>query len=159
MWEKINGLFIYGPKYFKPEEVFPPGLVAMYGKEDLKIWLFMNPRVTVTIDRLRERYGPAYMNTYIFGQSTRLKYGTHSLRGWREKNCLVGAKYSQHKMGNAGDMVFVDVNAESIRADILAEPYDSAFEYITCIEMGVNWLHFDMRPHDKANKGILKLYQ
>jgi hypothetical protein len=159
MHEEINGLIIYVPEHFSCFEVFPPELIAIYGKEDLKrIWFFMNPLVLITIDRLRGRYGPALMNTYNFKDEILLKYGVHHYRGWRSKDCHVGAKYSQHKMGNAADIVFVNVNAETVRADILNRPYDRVFENITCIEMGVSWLHFDVRPHDKANKGILKIY-
>lgn len=158
MWEKINGLFVYVPEHFGIYEVFEPSMFDIFGPDDIGIWLYVDQRVKITIDRLRERYGRAYMNTWAFNKKTQAVFGTHRYRGWRSARCPVGAKYSQHKMGCAGDMVFVDVSAENIREDILAQPYDKTFEYITCIEMEVDWLHFDVRPHDKANKGILQIF-
>lgn len=153
MWEMVQGIWLYTPIHFILEEVFPPDL--LHGKET---WAIMNPYVLTTMDRLRERYGMALMNTYGLSNRTQSIFGTHYFRGWRSPYCRVGARLSQHKMGSAADMAFADVSAESIREDILAQPYDKAFEHITCIEMEVNWLHFDVRPHDKANKGILQIF-
>lgn len=153
MWYMYNRIEIYVPDHFKAEEVFPPDMIS----EDMTIWCYMNPLVTMTMDRLREKYGVAFMNTYGLSKRLQKAYGTHYFRGWRTKNCKVGSLLSQHKMGCAGDMVFASTSAESIRADILAQPYDTAFEFITCIEMEVGWLHFDVRPWDKVNKGILKV--
>ena len=150
-WKQTSrGAWYYEPKYFAVHEVFPPEMVDM---ED--VWLYLDPRVGITIDRLREKYETAFMNTYGLSERIQQAYGTHYFRGWRARNCSVGASLSQHKMGCAGDMVFAYVPAESIRADILAQPYDTTFEYITCIETEVSWLHFDVRPRDKENKGIL----
>jgi len=155
-WRHANNIVVYVPEYFQLHEVFPPDMIN--GHKGNYLWSYMHQAVNVTIDRLRERYGKAYMNTWGFNPDIQKVYGTHYFRGWRSKDCDVGASLSQHKMGCAADMAFVHVTTESIREDILAQPSDEAFEYITCIEMEVNWLHFDCRPRDKANKGILQVF-
>lgn len=146
----------YVPDHFKPHEVFPPEMDDLFDKSHL--WTYINPMVLITMDRLRERYGTAIMNTWGLSQESQKRYGIHYFRGWRTRDCDIGAQLSQHKMGCAADMAFVHVSAEKIREDILTQPYDTTFDLITCIEMEVSWLHFDVRPWDKANKGILKVY-
>jgi hypothetical protein len=74
----------------------------------------------------------------------------------------VGASFSDHKFGRALDCHFSEISAEAVRADILADPWCPAFEFITCLEMSVNgrpisWLHFSTRNHDKQRYGIQQL--
>lgn len=158
MWMVSYGISVFVPNNFSLVEVFPPEMWKCFEKDDPRVWLYMNTLTLITIDRLRKRYGPAFMNTYGLSERVQQAYGTHYYRGWRDKHSPIGANLSQHKMGRAGDMVFASVNAELIRRDILAQPYDTTFEYITSIEMEVGWLHFDVRPYDKVNKGILKIF-
>ena len=77
--------------------------------------------------------------------------GAHQYRGWRSGDCEIGAKYSQHKFGRALDLVPAEVTAEEIRQDIKLRKRGNIFQYITCIEDGVGWLHFDTRNY----KGLL----
>ena len=162
-WKQgMHGLVVYVPEHFALYEFFPPDLKPLFDIGDVHnaniVWLYMDPRVTVTADRLRKRYGTAIMNTWGLSEKSRELYGTHQWRGWRPRNCPVGAELSQHKMGTAADMAFVHVSAEAIREDILNDPFNETFEYITAIEMSVSWLHFDVRPWDKANNGIQQFY-
>ena len=128
---------IYKPKYFRLEELVPPDMFATVPAKYL--WWALDWRVLWTADRLRERYGKMIANTWLWG-------GDHKERGLRDPMTSTGAAWSQHKFGRALDLVPVETTAEEIREDIRAETaYPYAFKYITCIETGVPWLHFDDR--------------
>jgi hypothetical protein len=155
-WEAVRDFQVYVPKYFKVEEFFPQSLEHLL--DDDLIWLYIDSRVLVTADRLREKYGTAIMNTWAFSTRMRETYGTHQFRGWRPRNCEVGAELSQHKLGCAADMGFVHVSAEKVRQDLLSNPFHPVFRYITAVEMNTSWFHFSVQPHDKANNGVLQFY-
>jgi len=157
-WEVNHrtGMGVYVPEYFKVVEVFPPEMEPFF-HENL-VWLYIDSRVLVTMDRLRSRYGPAIMNTWGLSEATREKFGTHQWRGWRPRNCPVGAELSYHKIGSAVDMVFTDVSAETVRRELLENPFDETFQFVTSIEMTTNWFHFAVCPHDKVNNGVEKFY-
>jgi hypothetical protein len=109
-------------------------------------------RLLRTMDRLRRRYGPMVANTWHWG-------GNSQERGWRHEATSTGAEFSQHKYGRAVDLVPLrqGVTAELIRQDILADPFGSTFEHITCIELEVSWLHIDVRNHNKISQGVLQV--
>jgi hypothetical protein len=159
-WQPVGNIIIYVPEHFKPTEFFPPNFGSFKTKNEVynrEIWKYANPMVLITMDRLRSHYGRAYINTWDFSSYAIDALGNHKYRGFRPRNCEVGATLSYHKFGCAVDMVFANISTESIIEDILADPFDPVFEYITCIEENVSWLHFDVRPWDKANKGVLKV--
>lgn len=155
-----HGLVVYVPEHFELWEVFPPTMKPLFESgSDVHganlTWLYMDPRVLVTMDRLRERYGTALMNTWGLKESVRKVYGIHQWRGYRPRDCEIGAKLSYHKFGEAADMVFTKVSAQRVREDFSNDPFDFAFEFITAIELYVGWFHFSCQPHDKVNNGIL----
>ena len=113
-------------------------------------WGLFDPRMLWTLDRLQERFGTAIMNDWYWG-------GSNQFRGWRPFACPVGAEWSTHKFGRAGDIMFKHCAAEEVRAHVLANPEDEAYQFITCIEMKVDWFHFDTRNFNTA-RGILKIY-
>ena len=113
-------------------------------------WGLFDPRMLWTLDRLQERFGTAIMNDWYWG-------GSNQFRGWRPFACSVGAEWSTHKFGRAGDIMFKHCAAEEVRAHVLANPEDEAYQFITCIEMKVDWFHFDTRNFNTA-RGILKIY-
>ena len=161
MWKLYKMVYIYIPNHFDIDEWFPPEVEDLLEPDDQfgesLLWLQINPLVTMTADRLRERYGPAIMNTWKFAPKIQRMYGgIHKYRGWRPRNCATGAKLSQHKMGCAADIAFADVSAEKVREDLLNDPFDPTFEFITAIETGISWFHFSCQPHDKANRGVLR---
>jgi hypothetical protein len=45
--------------------------------------------------------------------------------------------------------LFANHNAEDVRQQILAAPADPTFELIGSLELGVSWLHFDVRNCDR----------
>jgi hypothetical protein len=63
----------------------------------------------------------------------------------RTEGSPFGTEYSQHRFGRAADCIFADVTAEQVRQDVLDNPDDEDFKYITSIELGVDWFHFDVR--------------
>jgi len=159
MYKQTNtGIWSYVPEYFSLAEFFPPDqehLFDSYFGDVQVLWLSIDDRVKWTADKLRELYGVAIMNTW-HSENMTARYGYHRFRGWREKSCAMGAKYSQHKFGCAADIVFTGVDADAVRRDILANPFQAEFEFITFLEMEVSWLHFDCRPHDKLRNGIIQ---
>lgn len=139
------------PDYFELYELVPETIYQKHYMKPRQIWGMFDDRLLKTLHNLRHRYGPMVMNTWFWkGKST--------MRGWRPWNTLTGAMFSQHKFGRAGDLIPVKADVECIRQDILKDPFHPDFEFITCIEMNISWLHVDVRNHDKKHQGILLVY-
>ncbi len=118
----------------------------VYDARGEKAWALLDPRALQTLDALREKFGPCTVNDWAFS-------GANEFRGFRESQCEVGVKYSQHRYGRAFDCHFKNATAEEVRAYILAN--HNEFSFISSLEMNVSWLHFDVRNH---SPGILKFY-
>lgn len=127
---------MFNPKYFDVRELVPKS--AYKDRGELAIEL-LDPRLLITLDALRERYGLVVVNTWLWG-------GSSQWRGLRTDDCPLGAKYSQHKYGRAADCTFTKTTTEEVIADILEKP--SMFPYITSLELGVSHFHFDVRNCD-----------
>ena len=133
----------YTPKYFASYELVPKTTYELLKDRPWIIWQLFDPRALYTADKIRQRYGKMVANTWFWK-------GGHQYRGWRPGDCKVGAEYSQHRFGRAIDLVPVEVAAEEIRQDIKKGKTGSdgsIFQYITCVEDGVGWLHFDVRNY------------
>jgi len=152
---------MYVPKHFRLEEFLPEREFRRWGHQyGARLWELIDSRVVRTAEMLRERYGPAYLNTW-WSPNLIDAYGRHEFRGWRPYDCKVGSELSQHKWGRAADMVFRDVFAEEIRRSLLQGGEDPIgdsgapwFRFITCVEEGVSWLHFDVRNWNREANGI-----
>lgn len=135
------------PKYFDLQELVDP---VTYSKLGSHAWKLLDPRLLWTADQLRQRFGFMVVNTWRRG-------GKFRYRGFRPSDCCEGAFYSQHKMGRALDCHFVDCTVQEARSDILKNFADTeAYQHITCVELDVSWLHFDVRNYDAKN-GLLKI--
>lgn len=137
---------IYLPKYFTIKELVSP--IVYNGtseNEKEKLWWLFDERVLKTADMLRDKYGPIVCNDW----NNALRYC-----GFREEDTSVGRTFSQHKYGRALDLHPKKTTAEKIRQDILADPWAEEFKYITCLEVKVSWLHFDVRNWNKEKNGI-----
>ena len=161
-------IHIPNPKWFKPEEFFPPEIIAINtvsGKLKESIWRLMDWRILWTCDALRKRFGPMKINDYLWG-------GANQYRGFRPFKALVNKDFakatggriispkwssfsSQHCFGRAIDANFKNYTAEEVRQSILHDSKSTDYVFITCIENGVAWVHFDCRSWDKAKNGIL----
>jgi hypothetical protein len=143
---------MFRPKYFELYEMLPESLYNEYFKErGEKLWALFDERLLRTMDHLRERYGPLVANDWKWG-------GGNQYRGWRPTNSLIGATFSQHKYGRAGDLKPVNTTAAAIRGDILNAPNHPDFQFITGIEMNVSWLHISVQNWNKRHAGIKLMY-
>ncbi len=129
-----NYISNYRPVFFTVEEIFSPNWIEYAERNDLDVWMFMDPLLLWTADRLRDEYGPTIINNYAWG-------GRFSQRGMRDWNYDGSA--SPHKMGKALDMVFKERSAQSVREEMRAYPHADKFKFINRCEDGVTWLHTD----------------
>lgn len=136
----------YKCQYFKIYELVP----KIYFEEDPEamLWLQFDDRLLRTLDMIRKKYGPIIVNNWKRG-------GPFQYRGLRPPDCSAGVKYSQHKHGRACDFHSPSIEVEELRQEIIKNPWNEEFKYITCIEDKVNWVHIDVRNHDKVKSGLL----
>ena len=120
---------------FVTQEFVPPEVFKERGESAMQL---LDSRIVATAYALRKKFGPMVINNWHIG-------GEFTLRGFRPADTNTGAKWSQHKFGRAIDCHFTKVSVEEVRLYILA--YPAEFPYITCVELGVTWLHFDSRNH------------
>lgn len=159
----------YVPQYFKAYEIFPPKIFQKHlvnssiGAVSDSIWRLMDRRILWTVDQLRKIHGPMIVNDYFWG-------GNNLYRGFRpvedlidykgyQKNGVIVAKWSsltsQHCFGRAIDCKFKQRTAEEVRQHIRDNPFLPHYKYITAIEDGVSWFHFDVRNWNINKSGIL----
>jgi len=143
---------IYTSKKFKIQELVPLSVYTQYKNNVNILWSLLDNRIILTIDMLQSEYGTAYINTYLF-TSNGSQY-----RGWRPFNLSIGAHLSQHKFGRAVDMTFENYTAESIRNDIIQNPFKEPFIYITTLEMNIDWLHLSTQNYNKEQSGLNYIY-
>lgn len=147
----------YIPKYFQPYELAPESVYDHFnvgGDEiSLNFWNLFDPRMLITADRIREYYGrKMVVNTWWWGGETQY-------RGFRPPGIDVGARWSQHKFGRALDSIIIGLDIEDVIKEILGSPFAYPFQYITALELDVQWLHFDTRNWNKSENGIFTFSQ
>lgn len=142
---------MYIPKHFTVSEMVPPEIgTSIQAHGDNWTWaVLFDERLLRVMDDLRDSFGPMLVNDWANGGGT--KY-----RGFRPPGCGVGSMFSQHKFGRAVDMIPKDHAAESIRKFILKYPLPDRFKDIGAIEMGISWLHIDVRQ--RVGDEILTFY-
>lgn len=127
----------YKPIHFSIKELVPPEIANL--PEDYLLGLF-NEGLLICIDRLREALGARItINNWVSG-------GRFTLRGFRPKNCTVGAVNSAHKKGWALDFDVQGMTAEQVREYL--RTHAAMFPEITRCELGVNWVHIDCTPRN-----------
>jgi hypothetical protein len=140
---------MYIPQYFKSYELVPQMVYKKYLSRG-ENWLFpvlFDERLLRLIDKIRSQFGPMTINDWIFG-------GENQWRGFRTGTCNVGADLSQHRFGRAVDMIPKDISAKEIRKAIIADPI--RYAEIGGLEMGISWLHIDVRPRN--SQGQINLF-
>ena len=130
---------MYKCTHFAIHELVPPHVFEQRGE---LAWELLDERLLLTLDRLRERYGYMTVNNYYWGKD-------REWSGFRTQDSPYYSAYSQHSFGRAADCLFQNISAEEVRKDILASPNDPVFELIGSLELGVSWLHFDVRNCDR----------
>ena len=151
------------PRFFRSEEFFPKTVCDAHITNENSLWRLMDNRVLWTAEALRKRFGVMYINNWFWG-------GQSHLRAYRPAIELLDKEIyslldiaqpmfssftSQHCLGRAVDCHFRDFTAEEVREDIRKNPNRSDYQYITCIENNVEWLHFDSRAWNREKNGIL----
>lgn len=153
---------MYIPEHFQLQELFPQDFYEIYyPQRGANLWELIDVRVLQVLDGLREVYGSIIVNDWMWG-------GTNNYRGYRPPDCKIGARFSQHRFGRAADGIPTKTTAEKIRNQIMDHRYDinkhnmdpaivfdhPSFRYITAFEIGITWLHFDVRNRDVHKFGI-----
>ena len=126
---------IYICRFFEIQELVPSRVFHERGR---KAWELLDDRLLITLDLLRERYGSITINNWHWD-------GSREWSGLRTPDSPYYSPYSQHTFGRAADCLFAQVAAADVRQDILSNPDHSDFRLIGSVELGVAWLHFDVR--------------
>jgi hypothetical protein len=124
---------MYIPQWFSLDELFSNRILTKYGD---KAWQFLDDRLLITLDALRNKYGAIIINDWAVG-------GSLDGCGFRDPGEITGGEMSQHRFGRAADCHFKNYKADDIRQKILLDP--DRFPYINAIETNVSWFHFDVR--------------
>ena len=126
----------YRPTHFRIEELVTPGIFQMYG---VRAFSLFDSRLLWTADAVRGYFDkPVRCNNWH-------NDGTFTQRGYRPPDSLIGAETSEHRFGRALDIDVIGLGAEEVRQEILSRQERDAFQYITRLEVGVNWVHFDLK--------------
>ena len=93
------------PRHFKVQELVPPTVYLDRGEKSIQL---MDTRLLLLIDELRDYYGPAVINDWLWD-------GSFTESGLRTPDCTYYSPYSQHTLGRAVDLKFKNVEAKKIR--------------------------------------------
>jgi len=135
----------YIPKYFKVQEFIDKSTYEKYGDYSLR---FMDMRIIITADKIREYFGKRMtINNWLWKKN-------REWSGLRTAKSPYYSPYSQHSFGRAIDFLIEGVDANEVREEIIKHPWHDAFKYITTLEDDVSWVHADTRAYDKNKNGI-----
>lgn len=141
----------YYPQYFEiyeliPREVFRLEDMRNKDKHMQPGWSYLDERLLITIDAIREIIGkPLICNTWF-------QDGNRENCGYRTSGCTIGALKSQHKLGRAVDLICPYMSAEEMRQKIKKD--EDKLPFPIRIEDGVSWLHVDVKEMDYKGKKI-----
>lgn len=130
---------MYRCEHFEIHELVPPTIFDARGE---RAWQLLDDRLLVTLDRLRNRYGPMKINDWYWG-------GNRQWSGLRIPASPYYSATSQHTYGRAADCLFKEVTVDEVRQDILDFPTAPDFALIGSVELGTPWLHLDVRNCDR----------
>lgn len=122
---------------FEPYEFVPESIYENYGEKSL--W-FIDDRMLITADQLREKYGKMIINNWYWD-------GQFDSRGFRPPGDPEGADLSQHRFGRALDIDFKEEDVDKVRQDILNNK--GQYPFVHAVELDVSWLHIDCRNCDR----------
>ena len=128
--------------HFKLQEFVSKDIFAQYGEKS--IW-YIDPRLVTLAEFVRN----------FFNKSITINNGVDlNYRGFREPECSVGAKLSQHRFGRAMDINVSGMTAKQVYDTILANEEAFMKAGLTCMEdisSTPTWCHLDLRqtnlPH------------
>lgn len=130
-------------QYFKTYEIVSKSVFESLDTDE--IYDLLTNEIKAVMVHIRESVGlPMIINNWKNG-------GPFQFRGYREVQCSIGAKKSQHREGNAFDFHFVGKNGEQGRELIILKAMVN-LPYPIRIEEGVNWCHVDCKKVDNSHK-------
>ena len=122
-------------KHFDVEELLPKGLAW---KNQL------DPKLLILIEQIRVLLGvPCTINNWSTG-------GDRQWCGLRTDKCTIGAVHSQHRLGKAADLHPEGMTADDARVLVRKAVDAGALPLLGGVELGVSWLHVDVRPRLKG---------
>ena len=126
---------------FKIQELVPLPLFNSLHEELL--WSMLDPKLIESVDAIKEKFpkGTMTINNYFWG-------GDRGWSGIRTKESKWYSPTSQHSVGKAIDAIFSEYDTEEVRQYIIDNPEE--FPHIKGIEIGVSWLHVDVRSSDQV---------
>ena len=129
---------MYKCKHFIIQELVSPG--TYHDRGELS-WELFDDRMLRLIDRIKEKFhkGTMTINNWYWG-------GDREWSGFRTPDSPYFSQYSQHN-GRAFDAVFSEYSADYVRTYITQHPEE--FPELQSVELGVNWLHGDVRNCDR----------
>lgn len=128
----------YEPKHFIVQEFVDSISFSERGKKAISV---MDWRMLWTADAIREYFNkPVIINNWHTG-------GNRRWSGIRYKESPYYSSYSQHSFGRAIDFYIEGMDSADVRAEIINNPYENAFKYITTLEDfdEMSWVHIDCR--------------
>ena len=121
-------------KHFDVDELLPQNFT------DAKV---LSPKLLILIDEVRELLGvPCTINNYATG-------GDRQWCGYRTPECTIGAPHSYHKLGMAADLHPKGMTADDGRLLIRKAVAAGMLPLLGGVELGVSWIHIDVRPRVK----------
>lgn len=149
---------MYTPKYFKikfnsnnkiKSELFPSEIIKLNYTEE-QLLLMFDDKILMIADKIREMYGPCYINNWDSGLEN---------CGFRlDKNGIgikdaEGAELSQHKFGRALDIHIISIEKQKLNKEDKIKAYNIIRERLIkmpefdgfCFEDNIWWLHIDRR--------------
>lgn len=126
---------------------------ATYGRYgDKSIW-FIDKRIVALAQFMRSRFkASATINNWDSG-------GVLQYRGFRPRDCTVGAWNSQHRFGRAIDININGTTPDELRQDIVNNFSIYSKFGVTTIEDGAfakTWCHIDLRWNESTELLIVK---
>lgn len=129
----------YKAKHFVIQELVPS---QVYTERGAKAWQLIDERLIKNMDALRDALGfPVTCNNWHTG-------GKRTQSGLRIVSQKHWSPYSLHPFGKASDTI-CEMPAHLIRRKIKSGKI--ILPYPACFELGVSWLHMDVRNFN--NKG------
>lgn len=128
-------------KHFIIEELVSKELYDLVHPDTL--WDMFDPKLLETIDKLKEVFPEGHISINDWKWM-----GQRNQSGLRTKDSKYYSSTSQHSIGKAVDCIFSDYNVDSVRQYIINNPDE--FPYVKGIELGVSWLHIDVRSRDEV---------
>ena len=127
-------------RFFRLYELVDKATFYDQGEE---AWKLLTPELLYSLDGLRDFLGcPVSVNNWWNNTSTYAR----QFCGYRPPECTIGAKFSQHKLGNAADCHIKGADYANLRIHIMENKNDERLIKIMRMEVDVSWLHIDCKP-------------